>query len=291
MGDERLRTPSRGGHPRCRYAVLPYFSQTMIAQVNTILTAAAAGGPASLFPQRLRATPWDRFEVQELACGVGCDEPAAGEEVGYLLLSGQVGVSQADVDGEQYLSATAPSVVCCAIGAHRLQAGPSGARFIRFAVDAKTPSGGQLRSDELTRDRLPWREAIHGGGGRIGTRHLWRPEEFTSSLTFVDHAVLSKGSSLGCHYHDFLEEAFVVLSGRGWMSFVGADPARPTLQTVEIGPGDVTWQAANVGHGLYNPFAEDLEFVRIAVAAPDADYTTVDLDNDMRQCRPTQEAP
>ncbi len=92
--------------------------------------------------------------------------------------------------------------------------------------------------------------------------------------------MLSEGSSLGCHYHDHLEEAFVVLSGRGWMTIGDA--------TVEIGAGAVTLQRANIGHGLYNPFAEELDFIRVAVSTPDETFTTVDLDDDLRERRPTR---
>ncbi len=59
--------------------------------------------------------------------------------------------------------------------------------------------------------------------------------------------------------------------------------------TVEIGPGDVTLQQANVRHGLYNPFTADLDFVRVAVATPGQTFTTIDVADDLRARRPTQE--
>ena len=156
---------------------------------------------------------------------------------------------------------------------HSLQAGPEGAHLLCIAVAAEGGAGGSLAVDTFATSRLPWREAIHGGGGRIGTRHLWRPEDFVSSWTFVDHAVLSAGSSLGCHYHDHLLEAFIVLSGHGWMT-IGDD-------TVEITAGTVTLQRANTAHGLYNPFADDLDFIRVAIATPGETFTTIDLDDDL----------
>ncbi|MCH7992058.1 MAG: hypothetical protein IIC35_06540, partial [Gemmatimonadetes bacterium] len=57
--------------------------------------------------------------------------------------------------------------------------------------------------------------------------------------------------------------------------------------TVEIGAGAVTLQRANVAHGLYNPYADELDFIRVAVATPGETFTTVDLDDDLRQRRPT----
>ena len=202
---------------------------------------------------------------------------SVGEEVGYLVLSGGIAVEQSP----SRVEAQAPAAVrCAAMAPHTVVAGPAGARLLRIAVEAGD-AGGRLATDVFALASLPWRDAIHGGGGRIATRHLWRPQDFASSWTFVDHAMLSEGSSLGCHYHDHLDEAFVVLSGRGWMT-IGAD-------TVEINPGAVTLQCANIGHGLYNPFAEDLSFIRVAVATPGEIFTTIDLDDDLRARRPSQE--
>jgi mannose-6-phosphate isomerase-like protein (cupin superfamily) len=251
----------------------------VITHVDTIATAAPAGRPRPLFPHLDSATSWRRFELIDLPPAGGHDMACTEQEAGYLLLSGGIAVEQA---GER-LAVEAPGAIRCAPGtAHQLTAGPQGARMLCVGVEAPGSHGGGLAADTFARDRLPWRDAIHGGGGRIGTRHLWRPEEFASSWTFVDHAVLSEDSSLGRHYHDHLEEAFVVLSGRGWMT-IGED-------TVEVGAGAVTRQCANIAHGLYNPFAEDLDFIRVAVATPGEQFTTIDLDDDLRQRRPTHES-
>ena len=56
--------------------------------------------------------------------------------------------------------------------------------------------------------------------------------------------------------------------------------------TFEVGPGSVTFQPVGVGHGLYNPFEEELDFVRLAVGIPGETFTTIDLDSDLRDRRP-----
>ena len=260
-----------------RLTVLLY--QHMITHVDGIAAAAIAGRPHALFPAQ-SSTSWRRFDLLDLQPAGVFPAESNDLELGYLVLSGSLVVEQA----ADRVEAQAPGAIRCAAGvAHRAVAGAEGARLLSIAVDAAgtvgTSGGGQLAADAFARDRLPWRDAIHGGGGRIGTRHLWRPEDFVSSWTFVDHAVLSEGSSLGCHYHDHLEEAFVVLSGRGWMTF-GED-------TVEIGAGTVTLQRANVDHGLFNPYAEELDFIRVAVGTPGETFTTIDLDDDLRERRPS----
>jgi mannose-6-phosphate isomerase-like protein (cupin superfamily) len=249
----------------------------MITHVDVCAAALTADRSGPLFPELASTTWWRRFELLDLSPASAHAVPSAGEEVGYLVLSGRIAVEQSP----SRVEAQAPAAVrCAAMVPHTVIAAPEGARLLCIAAEASA-AGGRLATDVFVLTRLPWRDAIHGGGGRIGTRHLWRPEDFVSSWTFVDHAVLSQGSSLGCHYHDHLEEAFIVLSGRGWMT-IGAD-------TVEINPGTVTLQRANIGHGLYNPFAEDLNFIRVAIATPGEIFTTIDLDDDLRARRPSQE--
>ncbi|HCL29444.1 MAG TPA: hypothetical protein DIC52_13530 [Candidatus Latescibacteria bacterium] len=250
----------------------------MITHVDGIAAAAVAGQPQPLFPNLDSVTSWRRFELLDLPAAGVCVTDDVGEEAGYLLLSGQVTIEQDQMQVEGHAPA---AIRCLANRPHRVVAGQLGARLLRIGVDTAGVNGGELAMDVMARDRLPWRDAIHGGGGRIGTRHLFGPQDFASSWTFVDHAILSASSSLGYHYHDHLEEAFVVLSGRGWMTLGDT--------TVEIGPGDVTLQQANVRHGLYNPFTADLDFVRVAVATPGQTFTTIDVADDLRARRPTQE--
>ncbi len=135
------------------------------------------------------------------------------------------------------------------------------------------PKAGTFDAHKLT-----WRDAIHGGCGQIATRHVLSPDDFYSDWTFLDHAILGAGGSVGYHYHDFLEESFVVLRGRGLMTI--AD------ETFAVRPGSVTWQGVRQGHGMYNPGPENLEFVRIAVKQADKEYTTIDLHDDLSARRP-----
>ena len=146
-------------------------------------------------------------------------------------------------------------------------------------VGADATQSVPLLAGTFDAQALKWRDAIHGGCGQIATRHVLSPEDFYSSWTFLDHAILGAGGSVGYHYHDFLEESFVVLRGQGLMTI--AD------ETFAVRPGSVTWQGIGQGHGIYNPGPEKLEFVRIAVKQADEEYTTIDLHDDLSARRPT----
>ena len=122
-------------------------------------------------------------------------------------------------------------------------------RLLHVQVGLTGPMvASETRAEAVDADALNWRPAIHGGCGRIATRHIWVPGDFASSWTFLDHAVLEPGASVGYHYHDALEESFVVLGGRGRMTV--AD------ESFAVEPGSVTWQGLGQGHGSYHAAAE-----------------------------------
>lgn len=148
-------------------------------------------------------------------------------------------------------------------------------------IETEEMQGVQLKAGTFDAQALKWRDAIHGGCGQIATRHVLSPEDFYSDWTFLDHAILAPDSSVGYHYHDGLEESFVVLRGTGWMTI--AD------ETFAVRPGSVTWQGIGQGHGIYNPGPEELEFVRIAVKQARKAYTTIDLHDDLSARKPTRE--
>ena len=283
--------------------------------MNHIRLEAVAGEKATettVLPAEGFVTPWRSFTQVCVPLQGQYDAGAADDsEAGYVVLEGAVRhEASASAEAVTPLEVEAPGVVVTGVGGtHRLtNVGGGIARILALSVglpptdratepetvtsaapgppvsDSRSPVDGAgtpaptPRAQAVDATRLTWRDAIHGGSGRMATLHLWRPEDFSSSWTFIDHAVLGEGGSVGYHYHDALEESFVVLSGCGWMT-VGDE-------TFEVGPGSVTFQGIGEGHGILNPLAEDLAFLRIAVGVPGEDFTTIDLCDDLRTRRP-----
>lgn len=239
------------------------------------------GGPifAGLRPQ----TPWQAFDYWELVPGKPFPVEGAGMvcEQGYVFMDGPVELT---LGQQRIASGEGPGfIVDPTGGAHVLKNStdaPVQVLRVRVAMDAdaETQQGELPKAAAFDAQALTWRNAIHGGCGQIATRHLLSPDDFYSSWTFLDHAILGAGGSVGYHYHDFLEESFVVLRGQGLMTIVD--------ETFAVGSGSVTWQGIGQEHGIYNPGPEKLEFVRIAVAQQDAEYTTIDLHDDLSARRP-----
>ena len=237
-----------------------------------------AGTP--VFPGLEMASAW--HELQYLTLSSGARHPMAAPadcEVGYLLLEGSVDLASPDLE----IQMAGPAVVLCKVGwPHVLKhAGKTPARLVRLSAHLQggTPTARALLCEPVDPAQLKWRPAIHGGTGQIATRHIWGPADFCSPWVFLDHAVLAPGSSLGYHYHDALEECFLILGGQGYLTLDD--------QTFAVEPGSVTWQGIGQHHGLYNPTAEPLNFLRVAIGIRGEQYTTVDLHNDLRNRKPT----
>lgn len=242
-------------------------------------------GRASVFGSLSFVTPWSRFDCVELAPGASIEIPGDSPcEQGYAVLDGQVELTAGSSKDPPLLSgchAPGPGAILgpagCAHELTNLAGGP--ARLLHVRVEMETlPVDLSVRVADIDARTLAWRDAIHGGAGRIATRHIWGPDDFASSWTFLDHAVLAPGSSVGYHYHDALEESFVILSGQGYMTIADC--------TMAVAPGSATFQAIGEGHGIYNPDPEELAFLRVAVAVPGEPFTTIDLHDDLSGRRP-----
>ena len=239
------------------------------------------GGP--VFKELQRQTPWEAFDYWVLApeepfpvagTGMACEQ-------GYVFTGGPVELT---VGKQRIESGTGPGFIVeptgCEHELKNLTDVSVNVLSVRVALDADLETQDvQSKVGTFDEQALKWRDAIHGGCGQIATRHVLSPDDFRSDWTFLDHAILSAGGSVGYHYHDFLEESFVVLKGQGLMTIDD--------ETFAVEPGSVTWQGIGQGHGIYNPGPEKLEFVRIAVKQACEEYTTIDLHDDLSAHRPT----
>ncbi len=241
-------------------------------RLNSLPANLPAGTP--VFPSLEMASAWRELEYLALPSRARCDfASTADREVGYLLLEGTVALAGSDLE----TSLAGPAVLLCGVGwQHTLaNAGATPARLLRLGADLQGGSqkARALLAEPVNPGRLKWRPAIHGGTGQIATRHIWGPEDFCSPWVFLDHAVLAPGSSLGYHYHDALEECFVILGGHGHLTLDD--------QTFAVEPGSVTWQGIGQPHGLHNHAGEPLDFLRVAMGIRGEEYTTVDLHDDL----------
>lgn len=227
-------------------------------------------------------TPWHSFDHISIApqsehCwGSGRQQV----EYGYLVLEGDLELRA----GTCHSPAKAPAVLRTLDPKHSIaNTGSVTARVlahrVRLVEAAPSASVDQFTAAAaVDPNLLQWRPSIHGGVGRIATRHIWGPDDFASAWTFLDHAILAPGSSVGYHHHGGLEESFIVLGGQGYVTI--------DESCFEVGTGSVTLQGIGQAHGIYNVADEELSFIRVAVADTDGAFTTVDEHDDLTGRRP-----
>ena len=229
-------------------------------------------------------TPWLAFDYWVLAPEEPFPVASTGRacEQGYVFTGGPVELT---VGQQRVESGAGPGLIVEPTGCDHVLKNLTdvSVNVLRVCVamdaDSETQQVVLPKGGTFDEQALKWRDAIHGGCGQIATRHVLSPDDLYSDWTFLDHAILDAEGSVGYHYHDFLEESFVVLRGQGLMTIDD--------ETFAVGPGSVTWQGIGQGHGIYNPGPEKLEFVRIAVKQADREYTTIDLHDDLSARKPT----
>ena len=266
------------------FELSPQLTQACEVLVNLYNLESMKGetSPLSILKGVSFKTPWHSLEYVEIepGCNLQFDTCSPSVERGYLVMEGRVGFG---LNENSCLSALEedkgigqPAYFIGPINSrHNLtNFGKDNATILTVAVETSyTGTNSNLFSGKFDPEELKWRDAIHGGCGRIATRHVLKPEIFLSTWTFLDHAILGPESSVGYHYHDALEEIFIVVSGNG---LVTVDD-----KTFTVSSGSLTWQGIGQAHGIYNPGPEPLEFVRVAVAQLDEPYTTIDLFDDL----------
>jgi mannose-6-phosphate isomerase-like protein (cupin superfamily) len=112
-------------------------------------------------------------------------------------------------------------------------------------------------------------ESLHGGRGTVRYRRALRPEMFQTNWGYVDHLILPTDTSDGLHRHDYMEEFYYVMSGRGRVT-VGKESA-------EIGPGDAVPIRLREAHSFYNPNPQDLELMIVGVTLEKGKFDVTEL--------------
>ena len=114
----------------------------------------------------------------------------------------------------------------------------------------------------LDRSLLRSVTAMHGGKGTVQYRRALGPAVFATAWSFVDHAVLPPGASIGPHSYRGLAQFYFVMTGEGTVSV----SARGQQDIAAIRAGDAVPIQLGETHSLENTGTQPLELMVVGVA-------------------------
>ena len=161
---------------------------------------------------------------------------------------------------------------------------------------AQSPAGSGALSQRIVHtDPAAYRPstAVHGGAGTMSFTALLNRGAVTPEFNFLHRGVIPAGAGIGHHFHNVVEEMFVILDGEAQFTIDGRTatvrgPAGVLCRTghshaiYNPGPSPVQWMNLNVSliPGVYDNF--DLEDTRVGAALdPIPTFMTMRLDRSL----------
>ena len=115
-------------------------------------------------------------------------------------------------------------------------------------------------------------EAVHGGAGEMAYMTLLGRDALTTNLLFVHRGVLHPGGGIGHHFHNRMEEMYVIFDNEAEFTIDGR------TSTVQGPAGAPCRQGSS--HGIYNFTDRPTQWMNIAVSEVKRKYDAFDLGDD-----------
>ena len=141
-------------------------------------------------------------------------------------------------------------------------------------VRAQSPAGAAPLSSRIVRtDPARYRPsaAVHGGAGTMSFTALLNRGAVTPEFNFLHRGVIPAGAGIGHHFHNVVEEMFVILDGDAQFTIDGR------TATVK-GPAGVLCRTGH-SHAIYNPGPAPVQWMNLNVSLIPGVYDNFDLDD------------
>src|SRR5204862_7084311 len=113
--------------------------------------------------------------------------------------------------------------------------------------------------------------AVHAGAGSMAFTALLDRGALTPEFNFLHRGVIPAGAGIGHHFHNVVEEMFVILDGEAQFTIDG--------RTASVkGPAGVICRAGH-SHAIYNAGATPVQWMNLNVSLVAGVYDNVDLDD------------
>src|SRR5215467_8862970 len=148
--------------------------------------------------------------------------------------------------------------------------------LVGFAITALWPVLYKGAQDALARrivhtDPAAYRPspAVHGGAGTMAFTALLNRGAVTPEFNFLHRGEIPPGAGIGHHFHNVVEEMFVILDGEAQFTVDGH------TATVK-GPAGVICRTGH-SHAIYNASAKPLQWMNLNVSLVAGVYDNFDL--------------
>ena len=142
--------------------------------------------------------------------------------------------------------------------------------FFTSAAAQKKPLAERI--GHTTPEGLRTIQAVHGGAGEMAYMTLLGRDALTTNLLFVHRGVLHPGGGIGHHFHNRMEEMYVIFDNEAEFTIDGR------TSTVQGPAGAPCRQGSS--HGIYNPTDRPTQWMNIAVSSVKRKYDAFDLGDD-----------
>ncbi|MDX1981317.1 MAG: cupin domain-containing protein [Bryobacteraceae bacterium] len=115
-------------------------------------------------------------------------------------------------------------------------------------------------------------KSVHKGAGELHYSNLLDPLTLTTNLIFLHRGVIPPKGGIGHHYHNQMEEMFVIFDNEAQFTIDG----RTSLLK---GPAGAPCRMGR-SHAIYNPTDRPTEWMNIAVGSSKLKYDASDLEDD-----------
>ena len=142
--------------------------------------------------------------------------------------------------------------------------------FFTSAAAQKKPLAERI--GHTTREALRTIKAVHGGAGEMAYMTLLGRDALSTNLLFVHRGVLHPGGGIGHHFHNRMEEMYVIFDNEAEFTIDGRTSSLH-------GPAGAPCRQGS-SHGIYNPTDRPTQWMNIAVSSVKRKYDAFDLGDD-----------
>jgi len=142
--------------------------------------------------------------------------------------------------------------------------------LLSVAVIAKEPLAQRIAHSDPAKYRKL--RNVHAGAGELHFAGMFDASTFSTNFIFLHRGVIQPGGGIGHHYHNHMEEMFVILDGEAEFTVDGRT-------SVLKGPAGAPCRMGR-SHAIYNPGTKPVEWMNIAVGSIKGKYDASDLGDD-----------